>query len=825
MEQEMNRKSRMKKKKNTGFSLITVIVAIAFIGIMGLLVLYLALNNYRMKITGIQGTDTFYMAEKALEEIRTGLQQDVGDAMSKAYIHVMEGYDQTEDSSEDTLDAQRQQEFEKIYLQELKKTLQKTDEDSTDAVLTGQYSLKHLKNYVELDQTGDFDARVETLVVTNPDGKSPVLAEDSKTGLVLKNLKVIYVDRQGLASIIETDIRLGIPSVQFPTPSTLPDLMNMTVVADGGIVCEGQKGTKNTIRGSIYAGTIDSATEEGLKGQPDTSVWLKDNAALQITAGDKVVTGSEIRVGTSADFSTASGVSLWTGGVRVSSGDVSLLGTSYVADDLTVDKGSQSHVTIQGEYYGYGDPETALSQDCLSSALYHQQKKTDADLSSAMVINGRNTTLDLSKVTKLLLAGRSYVASSAVQGSTANSDILTGDSISVKGSQLAYLLPSQLIRTTDGTKVTNPMDYDTYLTLVAQESKKTKDMVDWTTGVAAWGTRNLSQIGVDAEEPVRTVFYNDNAESAGGYVYFYLNFTDEAKAAAFMQSYYSGDQKKNLDRYLSFYFGENSGVQVRNKDNYLRYVTNGNVLAYDGNSQSGSLKVATDTALTEKLRQEELSLQNSWYALNRKMITSADLLQTDVKDTESGETHNEKDASRSVYDNMVNEAAMVRFLKEKVPADLKYSFTASAEDNAFEAVMYHNGKSSSYKDGTGNVTTVPGKDTPLTVTADMADRLRLIICTGDVRIASGVTFKGILMAKGKLILEPGASLEASPLEAAKVFQSITADTGVSPQSFFWEGDKYVLGNTEISESGDGTGQITDTYALADYVSYENWRKE
>ena len=58
-------------------------------------------------------------------------------------------------------------------------------------------------------------------------------------GVLLKNLKVIYVDEKGHAAIICTDIRLLVPEVQFPTPSTLPDLMNMIVVADKGIICEG----------------------------------------------------------------------------------------------------------------------------------------------------------------------------------------------------------------------------------------------------------------------------------------------------------------------------------------------------------------------------------------------------------------------------------------------------------------------------------------------------------------------------------------------------------------------------------------------------------
>lgn len=106
-------------KDNKGFSLITVIITVAFIGILGLLVLYLALQNFNMKITGIKGKDSFYTAEQALEEIRLGLQQDVGEAMSAAYIKVMEDYNKQSSSSDEVLDELRQKAFENAFLQEL----------------------------------------------------------------------------------------------------------------------------------------------------------------------------------------------------------------------------------------------------------------------------------------------------------------------------------------------------------------------------------------------------------------------------------------------------------------------------------------------------------------------------------------------------------------------------------------------------------------------------------------------------------------------------------------------------------------------------------
>ena len=831
---------RKRMKDNRGFSLITVILAVAFIAILGLLVLYLALQDFRMKATDIKGKDSFYTAEQALEEIRMGLQQDVGDAMSTAYIKVMEAYNKDSQSTDAVMDELRQKDFESTFLSELTAHVRAAGDDGQSALPVGQYSLDYLRNYVDLDTMEDFYADKETLIVTTSQGKTPSLESDPQKGLLLKNLKVIYVDAKGLAAVIETDIRLGIPKVQFPTPSTLPDLMNMIVVADSGIVCQRKSASDTsdaptTITGSIYAGNLqDTDTSDNtLK----TSIQVEKNANLQITSGDKVVTSGEIRLDTQSHFSTNSGVTLWTEGIRLTEADVSLGGTTYLSDDLTVEKtekNGSSKITIAGEYYGYGSSDSARkSRNYTQSGemftdhlprLY--DRLNDADLNSAIVVNGRNTTIDLSGVQKFLLAGRSYIASSGLKGKQSNNqDVLLGESLSVKGSQLAYLVPASLLKTGDKVTASNPMNYDDYL---ESDLPKTavKDQVDWTQGVAAWGGQSLSDMGVDDTQPIQTVFYNDNA--GGGYVYFYLNFTDRQKASDFMQTYYS-ENSQTMHQYLSFYFGDDSGITVNDQDAYLRYVTNGNILTYNGAQSSGSLKDATDPEADEKLQQEQLNMQNTWYALNRKMITSVDLLSTDVKDSDNI-SHDETSYTRSVFDNLVNEKQMVQFLKKQNPTGLRYTFTSSAEDGNLQALMVHNGESSSYqvKSGSGEITeTVQGTKQPLVITKKMAeeDNLRLVICTGNVEIQSGVNFKGIIMAKGKITLKAGAKLESAPLDAAKVFQSVIGNAGneVSPKDFFWEGDKYVLGNSHVTE--DNNEGNSDKYQLGDYITYENWRKE
>ncbi len=791
--------TKTKRQQNQGFSLFTVLIAVSFVGILGLLVLYIALSNFNMKITDLKGKDSFYTAERALEEIRTGLQEDVGNAMSKAYTQVLESYNVENRSQDSSMDRQRQSEFQDCFITELMRTLRvsKTEDNI--------YNMERLRGYVDLK----YDGSKESLIITNPAGSAPLMKavknvgkNTENNGVLLKNLKVIYVDEKGRAAIICTDIRVLVPEVQFPTPSTLPDLMNMIVVADKGIVCEGTESTPTSINGSIYAGNLPSA----LAADSETSIKVIPGASLNVESGDKVVCKGEISVGLNSTFTSAESVNLWARGLNADSvQNVSLSGSTYFADDLTV-TGKNNNVKISGNYYGYGSYESATSDDCVAKDQYEKSGLTGAALSSAIVINGKNTTLDLSDTQKLMIAGRNYIASSKVKANNRSNtnDVATGESLTVKGTQLAYLVPKEVLGASG-----NPLTYDAYLALL----NGAKDIsVNWDAAVEAWGSRTLRDIGVDSEKPVQTVFYND------GFVYFYLNFTDAQKSADFMQMYYQNNPtvKANMDKYLSFYFGgEDSGITVKDADSYLRYITNGNALSYSGADAQGNMQQATSVNPGEKILQEQVGYQNSWYALNRKMITSYDLLNKAVKEDAEGKTHNETDGDRSVYDNLVNEKKMISYIKDTVKDDTgKYVFTASDEDGGLQAIMYDNGEN--------------GMNQTLKISQSDADKLRLVVCTGDVEIESGVKFQGIIMAKGTITLRAGAQLESAPLEAARVFQAQMSSygdgTSIKPQDFFWEGDKYVLGNSSSSGKKD-TLNGSDTYSIADCVTYENWKKE
>ena len=794
------------RQYNKGFSLFTVIVSVAFVGILGMLVLYMAMSNFYMKITDLKGKDSFYTAERAIEEIKVGLQEEVGDAMSEAYIEVLETYNEMEDNK--SQDESRQERFRNAFYPKLVQRIKERLEKGLKA------------SYVDLkvEDNETLEIVEPTLSVLNPD----VDKIETNSKVVLKDLKAIYVDSRGRAAIIKTDIQLGIPNVKFATPSTLPDLMNMVVVADSGIVCETDPTMNNEIqmKGSIYAGLMKGETAQEVGD--DTSIWVKQNTRLSILSGDKLVCGGEISLANKSVFTSNSGVALWAKGLTMTSATADLLGNTYFADDLTVTSGSGSKITIAGNYYGYGSVESAKQS-------YYEPEytgKIDADLSSAIVINGRATTIDLSGVQKLMLAGKNYISTSTVksiENRSNTSDIMTGESITVKGTQLAYLAPVEVLGTDFDKSETmhNPMTYEEYL-----KSDLAQDMVPvkWDIAVENWNGKTLRDIGVNEAKPVQEVFYADNAESSGGFVYFYLNFMDESNAAKFMQEYYQEnlDIKEQMDKYLSFYFqknpeGEDTGVYVKDSESYLLYVTNGNILSYDGGEENGKIYNATHPKLTKRLIQDQVSYQNMWCALNRKMITDYEKLNTEVSDPEDStvQAHSEKDLGRTVFDNLVNERKLKEFVKTE--SDKKYQYP---QNEAPRLIMCNN--------GTEAVNGEAGTGETLVITKDNEDSLRLVVCTGDVEIEKDVNFKGIIMAKGKITLNPGAKLEAAPVDAAKVFQEQLEDAqfqeqNLKAQDFFWDGDQYVLGNT--TDNSQNTDSELTAYNLADCVIYRNWKKE
>lgn len=754
----MRRIIRRLHRLEDGFSMITVLVAIAFIGIMAMMVLSISAINFRMKATNIKGKSSFYIAEKALNEIKAGLQSDVGEAMSNAYVKVLENYNVTDNMAGESLDGQRQKKFKQYFIETL--------EEDLKGLQVNTYNMNKIRGYVDLlkEMNNDPNSQGE-LKIVNTDNREPVMTVIKDEKIVLKNLKVLHIDSTGHTSIIETDIALSVPEVTFPTPSTLPDVMNMIVVANQGVFCVGGLAGSDkeiSIKGNVYAGSQFVV-------EPHTNV--------SFTNGERVVTSGKVNIGNNASFKTSYQMALWAEGIDVSSATVELNGATYIADDLTVERGTNigSNITINGEYYGFGSEQSAKESYFHQVGLKYNDNNA-VDTNSSIIINGRNTTIDLSNVERLMLGGNSYISKPVSTGSN-DDGLLTGESLNIKGTQLAYLMPASVIG--DGTGK-NPMTFSEY-----QNTLKNGVLpVDLAQPIVEWDGKRLSDFGLDETHPYSIVTYPiGNGE---GFVYVYLNFKTGKDASKFFDWYYNEneDRKKEIDQYLNFYLSKD-GVKIKNKDSFLRFVTNGNVFSYS--KGKGGLLTPNEDELDQDLLYEQINYQNTWYSLTRKMIPNFDML-----------SEEEKKPERQVFENLIIDS-MFDEMTNNGTGSVEFQ-TVDEKQQPIKAIVVKN-------------------NSEFVITKEKAKELRLLICTGNVRIEKDVDFQGIIMTKGTLTIETGATLTSTPVEASLLLQASSGDKKLA--LLFYDGEEYAIGNN--TGNSNQTGEST-TYQLEDCITYENWKK-
>ena len=153
-------------------------------------------------------------------------------------------------------------------------------------------------------------------------------------------------------------------------------------------------------------------------------------------------------------------------------------GRMYVANDLIL-SGKGSSVSLAGQYYGYGNTNASTNNatvekkddegnpvlDGEGNPVMEDVAVNPASSSSAIVINGKDSTVDLLGLTTLQLAGRAYV-SLPQEGEADNGlpHVLMGESISVKSNQIAYLVPPECVGTLDGKTIIgqNPIPFTTW---------------------------------------------------------------------------------------------------------------------------------------------------------------------------------------------------------------------------------------------------------------------------------------------------------------------------------------------------------------------------
>ncbi len=500
-------RSFFKKKLNNhneGASLISVIVGVMFLAAIGIIVLTIANKYITAVLVDEHSTDNFYESEGILAEVKTGLLEYAGDASEVAYTEILEEY---------SISTDKKKEFTKTYLSQLATKITGMDytwDDTKIGVIQGA-DIAQIKKLTKMPDA------VKTLPGTNLGFVINKKEDEEVYSITLKNLMIDYTDEADFRSTIQTDIKLTVPDYNFEGDSTLEELKNYIVISDDTLeVASNTTSTGATFTGNVYTGNRDC----GINIQTQTGAkFLSDTI---ISRGDfRVYTGAAV------DVNGETGVSdLWLPNISLKpmgSDETSTLSTTlniqanaYIANDLNIED-NNAVVSLGGKYYGY-----SYNQENTETTITAR-----SDYSSAILINGLNTTLNTDGLDKLILAGRTFVSRNGEDGVASVSDIMMGESLAVKSNQIAYLVPNEYIAAGH-----NPVFKD--------ENQEIYEEALLTSGFGTY---------LDAKEP-----YTANYNNSGGYVFFYLKFKDEKSANEYFRQYYAGS---SIDE---------NGVEVSNKE-------------------------------------------------------------------------------------------------------------------------------------------------------------------------------------------------------------------------------------------------------------------
>lgn len=470
--------------KNKGSALILILITMFLITTLGLAILSVSMMNIEMKSVDSKAKKNFYSAETALDEIEVGLEELITTQIKEAYTEVLEKYSTIHPT-------QRVDKFREYLRDNLCEELT----DVSDTTLSSEKLRNLLTTYVK--QTPIYTDSNKVGVSINKAGVLPSALFYS-TYAVIHDVYVVYRE-QGYETVIQTDIKMEFPEALFDNAVSSADkyaISQYAIIADKGLNVGDDYATSLTnIVGNIYAG------EYGIS-VANYGTMVNAMANEVVTRGD-IVVRDRARLyinGTGTNQIWAKNIKseLSNGIAATNDTSIDINGNCYISNDLILNA-KKSNVKLNGTYTGYSTNQL-----------------TESNNGSAIIVNGKDSTLDLSGISDLIVAGNGSieVPSYDITGNIKpNSYIMTGDSISMKGNQIAYLVPESCISVGH-----NPVLWSEY-----------------NKGISVDITKDTAIMLSDYVVGYRTVFY----KLSGGLnvVYYYLEFTDEQKAYEYMIKY------------------------------------------------------------------------------------------------------------------------------------------------------------------------------------------------------------------------------------------------------------------------------------------------
>ncbi|MCM1307656.1 MAG: hypothetical protein NC223_03570 [Butyrivibrio sp.] len=395
------------KGDNRGASMVAALVAIAFVAILASVVMTSTVTNYKLKTMNYKSKKTFYSAESALEEIHAGLSTECYKSLKEKYLDAITKLPSYGDVSSTEANEKANKEFKKSYLTAI---YDKLDLASLDTLNGG------LKGYLTGFLTDTTNASVVSVGALT--ANSSLGAGGEIDSITINDLVVQYKESAtDYFSTVAVDLVMEFPDVKFDfinDRNTLKTYLDYCLIGMKGI--EAGNNSTSSIAGGAFAGNVGGMGGLTVDGGSRLDFVEGLCSTVLVSAGDINVKGT-----VNVDNGKIWGVNINVGDRLTSKGGVLKFAEgsdtyAYVQDDLNF-IGSGSSVEMGGSFYGFGYSDNTMGN------------------SSAIVINGEKSSLDISHLNRMLLGGRAYI-------NVGSNGYMTGDSIGLKGSQEVYLVPT-----------------------------------------------------------------------------------------------------------------------------------------------------------------------------------------------------------------------------------------------------------------------------------------------------------------------------------------------------------------------------------------------
>ena len=751
------------RKDDSGSAFIFVVIGVMFVSIVGATVLSVATNYVTTVIVDHYSTDNFYQTEGYLSEIRSGIEEIAGKANEKAYLEVVEHY------TSPKMTSQMKTIYGKKYLTGIVRKL------NHDALVPTETSaeIKDIESKPAADSTVTTDWEQLSMdlikkMSTNPGTLGSTYGtndlryrfeydkDEKELYLVIRGLIIKYTDETGYRSSVKTDIRIGVPDYAFEGNRTYEELKHYISISDDILRVDTDNHSSDAaVSGNVYSGTakkMESPNDDegsGIQIHPRTKAVFHSKRI--ISRGNlNIFSGADVKM--SGLSGPASIGELWlknivvrkpspaVGGAMTS--NVNINDNAYILDDTSIEDDNAT-VNLGGNYYGY-----SYNRD--NSDTTEGNASLRSDYSSAILINGRNTTLTSNGLTKLILAGRTFVqrneklADGTYQESV--DDIMMGESLAVRSNQIAYLVPEEFILDGHNPLVGAEVGDDT-------DARKKVNIA----ALKSLAVGNEGKTMADFLKPGEEITANYN--NSGQYVYLYLNFKSEVAANEYFSCYYNQKEgsSSNNSKPNKEYLDDRAQSYIATLDGSMKispalYLIAGNIV-HDYYSNTGAKQQSPNyfdgtNKPVKSLLDDGQSKMRNYLGLQMALLSSGSESVADVR-------------------GMLDDKSKDELVKNVVLNIIDTNGNPSEEDNKFE------------KDGASlpdRIDNVPGYgDWKIICQNDdyMIDpgiEKGIVLCAKNVTVSSN--FEGLIIAGGKVSVTAAGSYKANPAVVGDILDII-----------------------------------------------------